>query len=107
MRGGGVPSLPHTHPHANTHPTTHPPTHTHRGGLVFWADLVGAAHVHARLSTWAQQFEGAGLAGFFKVGGVVWWMGGVERAQCTLGTLTHTTPTHPRTHNCSLAPHPP
>jgi enoyl-CoA hydratase/3-hydroxyacyl-CoA dehydrogenase len=38
----------------------------HRGGLVFWADLVGARHICARLDAWAEEFKGAGLAGFFK-----------------------------------------
>ena len=37
-----------------------------RGGLIKWADLVGPKHVAARLEGWAKQFEGAGLAGFFK-----------------------------------------
>jgi enoyl-CoA hydratase/3-hydroxyacyl-CoA dehydrogenase len=37
-----------------------------RGGLIFWADLVGAKHIAARLNQWATQFEGAGIAGFFK-----------------------------------------
>lgn len=37
----------------------------HRGGLIFWADLVGAAHIVRRLKEWANAFESAGLAGFF------------------------------------------
>ena len=37
-----------------------------RGGLIKWADLVGPKHVCDRLNGWAKQFEGAGLAGFFK-----------------------------------------
>lgn len=37
-----------------------------RGGLVFWADLVGAAHIVRRLNEWAAQFKSAGLEGFFK-----------------------------------------
>ena len=37
-----------------------------QGGLIKWADLVGAKHVAARLEGWAKQFEGAGFAGFFK-----------------------------------------
>ena len=27
-----------------------------RGGLVFWADLVGATHICARLTEWAQKY---------------------------------------------------
>ncbi|CAL5226791.1 g9652 [Coccomyxa viridis] len=38
----------------------------YRGGLIKWADLVGVKHVAQRLNQWAQQFESAGLAGFFK-----------------------------------------
>lgn len=38
----------------------------YRGGLAFWADLVGADYICQRLTEWAAQFEGAGLAGFFK-----------------------------------------
>lgn len=37
-----------------------------RGGLIKWADLTGVKHVAARLEGWAKQYEGAGLAGFFK-----------------------------------------
>ena len=37
-----------------------------RGGLIKWADLVGPKHVAARLEQWSQQFDAAGLAGFFK-----------------------------------------
>ena len=37
-----------------------------RGGLIKWADLVGPKYVADRLEGWAKQFEGAGLAGFFK-----------------------------------------
>jgi enoyl-CoA hydratase/3-hydroxyacyl-CoA dehydrogenase len=37
-----------------------------RGGLIKYADLVGAKHVVDRLNGWAAQFESAGLAGFFK-----------------------------------------
>lgn len=37
-----------------------------RGGLIKWADLVGVKHVAQRLNQWAEQFESAGLAGFFK-----------------------------------------
>lgn len=37
-----------------------------RGGLIKWADLIGAARVAERLNGWAAQFEAAGLAGFFK-----------------------------------------
>ncbi|KAI3432440.1 hypothetical protein D9Q98_003993 [Chlorella vulgaris] len=37
-----------------------------RGGLIFWADLVGADYICKRLSGWAQQFSGSPLAGFFK-----------------------------------------
>lgn len=38
----------------------------YRGGLIKWADLTGVKHVAARLEGWAKQYEGAGLAGFFK-----------------------------------------
>ncbi|BDA49067.1 Peroxisomal fatty acid beta-oxidation multifunctional protein [Coccomyxa sp. Obi] len=38
----------------------------YRGGLIKWADLIGAARVAERLNGWAAQFEAAGLAGFFK-----------------------------------------
>ena len=38
----------------------------YRGGLIFWADLVGARHIAAKLSALARQFEPAGLAGFFE-----------------------------------------
>lgn len=38
----------------------------YRGGLIFWADLVGAKHIVARLQQLAQQFAPAGLAGFFE-----------------------------------------
>ncbi len=37
-----------------------------RGGLIFWADLVGAERIRARLAGWAAQFEPVGLGGFFK-----------------------------------------
>lgn len=37
-----------------------------RGGLIFWADLVGAGYIAKRLEGWAEQFEGVGLGGFFK-----------------------------------------
>lgn len=37
-----------------------------RGGLIFWADLVGADKVVAKLDQLAAQFRGAGLAGFFE-----------------------------------------
>jgi enoyl-CoA hydratase/3-hydroxyacyl-CoA dehydrogenase len=37
-----------------------------RGGLIFWADLVGAKRIVSRLREWAQQFAGAGLSGFFE-----------------------------------------
>lgn len=37
-----------------------------RGGLIKWADLIGAKRVVERLNGWAAQFEPAGLAGFFK-----------------------------------------
>lgn len=38
----------------------------YRGGLVFWADLVGAAHIVQRLEQWESQFAAKGLGGFFK-----------------------------------------
>jgi len=38
----------------------------YRGGLIKWADLIGAKHVAARLEGWATQFQAAGLSGFFK-----------------------------------------
>ncbi|KAL4446209.1 hypothetical protein ABPG77_003016 [Micractinium sp. CCAP 211/92] len=38
----------------------------YRGGLIFWADLVGADHICKRLDGWAQQFRGTPLEGFFK-----------------------------------------
>ncbi|KAG7669001.1 hypothetical protein Ndes2526B_g00718 [Nannochloris sp. 'desiccata'] len=37
-----------------------------RGGLIFWADLVGAKHIVQRLNAWSVQFESVGLGGFFK-----------------------------------------
>lgn len=37
-----------------------------RGGLIFWADLVGAGYITKRLNQWAAQFESVGLAGFFR-----------------------------------------
>lgn len=37
-----------------------------RGGLIFWADLIGAQKIVARLDQLAAQFRGAGLAGFFE-----------------------------------------
>jgi len=37
-----------------------------RGGLIFWADLMGAGHIAARLNAWGSQFKAAGLEGFFK-----------------------------------------
>lgn len=37
-----------------------------RGGLIKWADLLGAKVVADKLNGWAKQFEPAGLAGFFK-----------------------------------------
>ncbi len=36
------------------------------GGLIFWADRVGAKHICERLQGWAKQFGAAGLAGFFE-----------------------------------------
>lgn len=38
----------------------------HRGGLIFWADLVGARTIVLKLSKLADQFRSAGLAGFFE-----------------------------------------
>ena len=38
----------------------------HRGGLIFWADLMGAAHIANMLNKWASQFEAVGLGGFFR-----------------------------------------
>lgn len=37
-----------------------------RGGLIFWADLVGADKIVAKLNQLADQFRPAGLAGFFE-----------------------------------------
>jgi enoyl-CoA hydratase/3-hydroxyacyl-CoA dehydrogenase len=37
-----------------------------RGGLIFWADLCGAAHISNRLQTWADALRAKGLAGFFE-----------------------------------------
>ncbi|KAF8056781.1 Glyoxysomal fatty acid beta-oxidation multifunctional protein MFP-a [Scenedesmus sp. PABB004] len=37
-----------------------------RGGLLFWADLVGAAAIAAKLTALAERFRGVGLAGFFE-----------------------------------------
>lgn len=37
-----------------------------RGGLIFWADLLGAAYINRRLEEWSKAFESKGLAGFFK-----------------------------------------
>jgi enoyl-CoA hydratase/3-hydroxyacyl-CoA dehydrogenase len=37
-----------------------------RGGLIFWADLIGAQKIVARLDQLAGQFSSAGLAGFFE-----------------------------------------
>lgn len=37
-----------------------------RGGLMFWADLVGAKYIAQKLSALQQQFAGAGAGGFFK-----------------------------------------
>ncbi|EFN52227.1 hypothetical protein CHLNCDRAFT_59763 [Chlorella variabilis] len=37
-----------------------------RGGLIFWADLVGADYICQRLAGWAKQFSGTALQGFFK-----------------------------------------
>ncbi|KAL3160104.1 hypothetical protein ABBQ32_010882 [Trebouxia sp. C0010 RCD-2024] len=38
----------------------------YRGGLIKWADLLGAKVVADKLNGWAKQFEPAGLGGFFK-----------------------------------------
>eukprot|EP00775_Hariotina_reticulata_P003942 gene3942-4196_t len=38
----------------------------YRGGLIFWADLVGAKRIVMRLNQLADQFRAAGLAGFFE-----------------------------------------
>ncbi len=38
----------------------------YRGGLVFWADLVGAKHIVARLEEWEGQLQAKGMGGFFK-----------------------------------------
>jgi enoyl-CoA hydratase/3-hydroxyacyl-CoA dehydrogenase len=40
--------------------------HGCRGGLLFWADLIGAKHIEARLSQLAQEFGAAGVGGFFE-----------------------------------------
>ncbi len=37
-----------------------------RGGLIKWADFLGAKVVADKLNGWAKQFEPAGLSGFFK-----------------------------------------
>lgn len=37
-----------------------------RGGLIFWADLVGADYIVKRLQAWESQFDAVGLSGFFK-----------------------------------------
>lgn len=37
-----------------------------RGGLIFWADLVGAKRVCERLSQWAEEMRPYGLSGFFE-----------------------------------------
>jgi hypothetical protein len=37
-----------------------------RGGLIFWADLIGAPKIVSKLDQLASQFRGAGLAGFFE-----------------------------------------
>jgi enoyl-CoA hydratase/3-hydroxyacyl-CoA dehydrogenase len=37
-----------------------------RGGLIFWADLVGAGYIVKRLQAWEKQFDAVGLGGFFK-----------------------------------------
>lgn len=37
-----------------------------RGGLIFWADLIGADKIVAKLDQLAAQFRGAGLSGFFE-----------------------------------------
>eukprot|EP00882_Tetradesmus_deserticola_P029627 GHRQ01033205.1.p2 GENE.GHRQ01033205.1~~GHRQ01033205.1.p2 ORF type:complete len:102 (-),score=22.64 GHRQ01033205.1:348-653(-) len=37
-----------------------------RGGLIFWADLVGAQYIVSRLQQLSQQFAPAGLGGFFE-----------------------------------------
>lgn len=37
----------------------------YRGGLIFWADLIGAPYIAKRLSQLAQQFEPNGISGFF------------------------------------------
>ena len=38
----------------------------YRGGLIFWADLVGAERICARLEEWAAAFAPVGLDGFFR-----------------------------------------
>jgi len=38
----------------------------YRGGLIKFADLVGAKHIVDRLQAWEQQFSSAGLGGFFR-----------------------------------------
>ncbi|KAI8110882.1 hypothetical protein M9434_004456 [Picochlorum sp. BPE23] len=37
-----------------------------RGGLIFWADLLGAKYINDRLEQWSNAFASKGLAGFFK-----------------------------------------
>ena len=36
-----------------------------RGGLIFWADLVGAEYINRKLEEWATAFASMGLSGFF------------------------------------------
>ena len=36
-----------------------------RGGLIFWADLLGAEYITRRLEEWSSAFGSKGLAGFF------------------------------------------
>lgn len=37
-----------------------------RGGLIFWADLLGADRICKRLDEWSRTFHAVGLGGFFQ-----------------------------------------
>lgn len=56
--GLGCRILPPTHPLPPSPPKP-------RGGLIFWADLVGAPKIVATLEALAAKFEPAGAGGFF------------------------------------------
>lgn len=57
---GRMPSLP---PHPPTPPCFN---FSLRGGLIFWADLVGAPHIVKVLDGLAAKFDAVGAGGFFK-----------------------------------------